>query len=1001
MPQCQDSQAALSQGSRSALLRLWLTFVLLLGLPAGVAVASHQYNLVFQPATAGPGQSGEAVIELMEPGTPVALHWMSCRGTLLAEGTVGPDGKLTLPFVVPENAPPGDVDIWVCDTETFEDEAWRFTVTAIDLETGPVLALTQDAGIPGSVVGLEGTGFGRGEWEVRLGDDLVRIGSALVGPDGILEGTGTIPLDTAEGATSVSACQFEADEGLECHGAPFEVTPPSLTIDPTEFYPSDTMRVSGAGWCCESETGTVVDSASLEWGTVVVDDEGALEGLVAVPSDVPSGDTLLEICVAQRCRQVPVTVLAVVVSTVKETVPSTAQSTIVETTITSEESGCAILPESLVVTPATGVAGTAVEIALTAATDSSPGCRFTGSMASQQVTEAFDLESGVGLVVAGVIPEGVATGTNTLEIVDIASQTVVAATVFEIEGGSLPWVVPAAVTVVVMALLGLLVRAGRRRLGDGRHSEEQEPPVSAPMSPRVTATINMPADIEAGRPFQLVVVLHPEPEHRLPELAIDVGLIGDGYEHDDTVRQRITTNGDSAFAVFPVIARPVEETGVHRVVAHISQGGHLVAWAQADPVIHPQGTVPTGTALAPATTMPLGTPDGSPPDLTLIITRGDDQRYLLWGFETPHPISLPTVQVRSDLEKENARAFAHDEVLALASTAPELVGMQLRGVATQIGGRVPAAAWQTLRDVAPYAASAGRPPVILIVSEETYVPWELAAVPDDLMFEPAAPALLGAQTVVGRWMPPDLADGLQVDHPRLPPSATIEVGSMAVVVHTVGDAAAPILPHAGEEAATLASTYGAFTVAAATGPVAGLLEMQHKVEGEVAVPSVLHLTCHGAVDPDHPSRSGVVLMAVEGSWVPLTPAMLRGSPLLPTAQPLVFINACATGTPQEALDGFGGLVGAALKSGARAVVAPLWKVDDRPARDVALAVYEETLGGSEVMGAAFRGVRAEATRSAGVERSFLAYVFFGHPMLRMLRASPPVTVADVAEMATG
>lgn len=224
---------------------------------------------------------------------------------------------------------------------------------------------------------------------------------------------------------------------------------------------------------------------------------------------------------------------------------------------------------------------------------------------------------------------------------------------------------------------------------------------------------------------------------------------------------------------------------------------------------------------------------------------------------------------------------------------------------------------------------------------------------------------------------------------------------MAVVVHTEGGDAAPPLPYAREEATALASSYGAVTVPAATGPVAGLLELRYRVEGQVAAPAVLHLSCHGDVDPDKPSRSGIVLRSASGAWVPLTPAMLRGAALLPEARPLVFINACATGTPQEALDGFGGLVGAALKSGARGVVAPLWRIDDRPARDVALGLYEGSFGG-RVMGDALRVVRVASTRAEGVNRSFLAYVFFGHPMLRISGAwRQPVPDVNVEEVKAG
>jgi hypothetical protein len=366
---------------------------------------------------------------------------------------------------------------------------------------------------------------------------------------------------------------------------------------------------------------------------------------------------------------------------------------------------------------------------------------------------------------------------------------------------------------------------------------------------------------------------------------------------------------------------------------------------------------------------------------------------------TDHPVDLPTVIIRSDLGKDSARAFALDEVLGLATTDPELVGMQLSGVAAQIGGRIPTPVWQVLAAVASHAAAGGRPPVLLIVSEEAYVPWELAAVPDTLVIDPAAPRVLGAQAVIGRWMPPDASDGLHPEHPRLPPSAQLEVKSITVVLHGEEAGATAPLPFALEEAAALRSSYAATTIPAATGPVAALLELRGEGGDDPVTPDILHLACHGKVDPDRPSRSGIVLMTAQGKWVPVTAAMLRGSQLLPQVRPLVFINACSTGTPQEALDGFGGLVGAALKAGARGVVAPLWEVSDRPARDSALTVYSAALGDGAAMGDALRRVRAKASEAERVERSFLAYVYFGNPWLRLSRAAVPP--APLVTHATG
>ncbi len=332
----------------------------------------------------------------------------------------------------------------------------------------------------------------------------------------------------------------------------------------------------------------------------------------------------------------------------------------------------------------------------------------------------------------------------------------------------------------------------------------------------------------------------------------------------------------------------------------------------------------------------------------------------------------------------DARAFAHDEVLSLADTDQSLLALQLRGVARQIGGRIPAPAWAALGAASTYAAATGRRVTLLVVSEETYVPWELAEVPPGLTLDPGAPGLLGAQTVVGRWVPPDAADGLTPGFPILPPPGRIPVHTIAAVVHEASGVAAAALPHAVHEGAHLHTRYGAVVVPADVQDVADLLDGRYQHGGQALLPDAVHLAGHGHLDPDHPARSGFVLHAGGQRWERLTPAMLRGALLLPRTQPFVFFNACESGTPQQALDRFGGLVSATLRAGARGVVAPLWKVGDRIALQAAQDVYAAALDQGLGVGAAITQVRAAATAGRDeIERGCLAYVFFGHPNLQL------------------
>jgi CHAT domain len=419
------------------------------------------------------------------------------------------------------------------------------------------------------------------------------------------------------------------------------------------------------------------------------------------------------------------------------------------------------------------------------------------------------------------------------------------------------------------------------------------------------------------------------------------------------------------------------------VVAYLFQHGHLVGWAQTSPTVVPPGS-PLPTGLATAAAIPLGRAVGAPPDLTLTLTRAGDARYLDWGFGSPHPVELPRTRVTTDLEQDDARAFAHDAVLSVAQTEPGFIRMKLAGVSKVIGGRIPSETWRTLESVTPFATAEGRTPVLLVVSEEPYVPWDLAMVPEALRLDPESPPLLGCQMVTGRWMPPDAADGLNPGHPKLPPPVDVDVASMAVVVHRADGGAAP-LPAALEEAERLRNEYGAVVVPARVDEVAALLEERYRAGGPVVLPDVLHLACHGEADPASPSRSGLLLWAGPGNWTSLSPDVLRGAPLVGDRHPFVFINACEAGTPLQGLDGFGGLVGACLKEGARGVIAPLWKVGDRPAGQVATGFYEHVLAGTDRAGDAMRLLRSGPHHDEPVwDRDLLAYTYFGHPMLRLV-----------------
>jgi CHAT domain-containing protein len=121
----------------------------------------------------------------------------------------------------------------------------------------------------------------------------------------------------------------------------------------------------------------------------------------------------------------------------------------------------------------------------------------------------------------------------------------------------------------------------------------------------------------------------------------------------------------------------------------------------------------------------------------------------------------------------------------------------------------------------------------------------------------------------------------------------------------------------------------------------------------------------------------------------LTDEMVRGSEVGPKVHPFLFLNACDAGTAGDELGMAGGLVGSALEAGFRGCVGPFWSIASETARQVAEEFYKLTLERGEPVGAALRTLRGRfGTGGEGtVEDTWLAYVFYGHPALRLKRAN--------------
>src|SRR5204863_3897234 len=136
----------------------------------------------------------------------------------------------------------------------------------------------------------------------------------------------------------------------------------------------------------------------------------------------------------------------------------------------------------------------------------------------------------------------------------------------------------------------------------------------------------------------------------------------------------------------------------------------------------------------------------------------------------------------------------------------------LLGVGRTVADQMPPEFWALLDQVAGLPAVKDRAPTLFLLSEEPYIPWELAVLDKPLKADGASAPFLGAQVAMGRWV-------LGQRRPTLPPPFSLEVTAMAVISGQYDLPGWNRLLEAEQEAAMLASTYHATAIEARTAAV--------------------------------------------------------------------------------------------------------------------------------------------------------------------------------------
>ncbi|HEX7823830.1 MAG TPA: CHAT domain-containing protein, partial [Mycobacterium sp.] len=383
-------------------------------------------------------------------------------------------------------------------------------------------------------------------------------------------------------------------------------------------------------------------------------------------------------------------------------------------------------------------------------------------------------------------------------------------------------------------------------------------------------------------------------------------------------------------------------------------------------------------------------PAGDTPHLSIDVFSRPGDPELQWRFHCKYPDVTRPDDVSKTVNYGSPQAFALQMMQQVpAASSGAFVRQTMAGFGRDVADALPGDFWPIFFETWRLARASGEEPRMLLTTSESWIPWELAWISQDRLPQGVSDLLgpdvgkgatLGQLWQVGRWAMPTQPQPTG-PVPASPPASSVDANDMVVIIGKYeGDATVNPLPYAEDEGTTLATEYGGLPLDVSSETIAALMGCEYQRNGSDFRPTVIHFAGHGQTDVNNPQFTGLLLNGGKR----LDPAVIRGFDLVSATQPFVFLNACEAGVASETLAHLGGLVGAFLAEGTRAFIAPLWKVDDVEARDIALAFYKSVLVDGMSVGAAMQDIRRRFT-AASTSATALAYVFYGNPNLVLKR----------------
>lgn len=475
----------------------------------------------------------------------------------------------------------------------------------------------------------------------------------------------------------------------------------------------------------------------------------------------------------------------------------------------------------------------------------------------------------------------------------------------------------------------------------------------------ITAGITKTAPTPGAKPFEL-------PAGKTGEYDIEMKVQADGFtfRDDNSTFKLHVTHADpypttDIFLTADVVADRTDRT----ISIFYTVDGQVLGSGDLKVTVHIDEDEETENAQRETWKRVFSAPTAKvPPDLTVMITERDGR--FEWSFITPLPnVVVPIKPVRVETQSR-PRAFA-ETVLKSANAleGSDTLFIDLLGLGKKISDIIDKNFWGVLKQV--IAAKKGETPSLLIISNEPYIPWELAILPKAMKKpHPDLAPFLGVQLRVGRW----------INGNRLPPPHAHAIQRASVVSGIYARPRWNRLKNAEEEAAAIAQSYNATSIDATLANIVGLFDIDPPAD-------LLHFSMHGQSAED----------SLEDGLVPIDKGFVKSDMITGAIErsalkiaPFVFLNACQVGAGSRLLGDYGGMAEAFISGGAAGVVAPLWSIKDDLAKQIAIDFYRATLEEKLAPAEAIRRARANFVSAKNpVSATYLAYQFFGHPSLQL------------------